>query len=208
MGKTWTVGSSGPDPQQLDEIAALLRHGEVFILPTDTIYGLHGSAANAGAVARVFAIKGRQQDKALPVLFASLEQARKTGVEFTPDQEAVLNDIWPARLTAILHLSRPLPAAQTTVAARVPALPWLRELLNRSGPLASTSANLSGDAPAIDPSALPHRITSQVAGIVDCGALEGKASTIVDFTSDPPRVVRPGEFLFTQNLWKKVWKSM
>lgn len=208
MAKVWKVASSGPDPRQLEEIATLLRQGEVLILPTDTIYGLHASATHRRAVSRIFEIKGREQDKVLPVLFASLDQAKETGVEFTPDQQGILESVWPARLTAVLRLNRPLPVAHPTVAARVPALPWLRELLTRSGPLSSTSVNLTGQEPAVNPDALPDQIVSQVAGVVDSGILEGRASTIVDFTSDPPRVVREGEFLFTQNLWKKMRKTM
>ena len=205
----WTIGPAGPDGQQLQELEDLLLGHEVLVLPTDTIYGLHGLAADAQAVDRIFELKGRSREKSLPVLVSSLEQLREAGVDLHKDVEECLGAIWPAPMTAILPLMRPMAAAPgRTVAARIPALPWLRQLIAATGPLASTSANQSGEAPTLDPSSLPAAIASGVAGIADAGTLRGTPSTIIDFTEDPPRVVRPGEFFFTQNLWKKARKTL
>ncbi|HUO83507.1 MAG TPA: L-threonylcarbamoyladenylate synthase [Thermoanaerobaculia bacterium] len=201
---------SGPDDDQIERIAAPLRRGSVIVLPTDTIYGFHALAGSDEAIRRIFAIKGREERKALPVLFANMAQLRDAGVRLPLAAAEFLEQTWPAPLTAILPLERPLAAASgaATVAARVPDLPWLRELLQRTGPLASTSANRSGEAPVTDPIELDPTLLNEVALVVDSGRLQGEPSTVVDFTEDLPRVVREGSFRFTQKLWKRVWKSL
>lgn len=208
--KRWKIDTQGPNADQIAKISALLKAGEVILLPTDTIYGLHADALDREAVERIFEIKKRPAEKSFPVLFASFDQMGKAGVTLPPEVHRVLREIWPAPLTAILRLREPVPASagELTIAARIPALFWLRRLLEESGPLASTSANLSGQEPLRDPAALPAEIERKIAGIVDAGLFPGKASTIVDFTSGTPDVVRQGEFFFTQKLWKKMRKTL
>lgn len=205
----WKIKTESPDEQQLNEMRKLLLEGQVLVLPTDTIYGLHAVATNPSAVDRIFELKGRSSEKSLPVLASSVDQLRDLGVELSVRQRSFLENIWPAPLTAIVPLARPLPAAEgPTVAVRIPALLWLRRFIASTGPLASTSANKSGEPPAHDPSSLSNEIAAGVGGIADAGVLRRAASTIVDFTTDPPRVVRPGDFFFTQNLWKSMWKTL
>jgi L-threonylcarbamoyladenylate synthase len=210
LSKRWKIGSEGPDPAQLEEIAALLKRGEVIVAPTDTIYGLHAVAANDPAVRKIFAIKGRSEEKPLPVLFSSVEQLEEAGAILSEEVRETLREIWPAPFTAVVPLLRPIPASAgaATVAARVPSVPWLLRLIERTGPLASTSANRSGLEPVSDPSSLPTELEREVGGLIDAGRVGGRPSTIVDFTGASPRVLRSGDFFFTQNLWKKSRKSL
>jgi L-threonylcarbamoyladenylate synthase len=210
MPELWNIGPNGPDPMQSSEIVQRLESGGVLLLPTDTIYGIHGRALDPSAVRRIFAIKGREQDKPLPVLFASIAQLKALGAVLSPRAEDFLGQTWPAPLTALVELQRSIPATagSTTVAARVPAVGWLRQLLLAAGPLASTSANVSGQAPACRVSDVPAEVRGQLDGIVDSGRLTGLASTIIDLSSDPPILVRQGEFVFRQKLWKKVRKTL
>ena len=87
---------------------------------------------------------------------------------------------------------------------RVPDLAWLRELAASSGPLASTSANRSGEPPITT----PDRLEMAVDGVVDGGLFSGEPSTIVDFTGDEPRLIREGDSAFTQKVWKTLRKSL
>lgn len=192
----------------LDSIAAALDSGGVVLLPTDTIYGLHAKADDAAAVAKIAEMKGREGEKPFVVLAASLEQVEAMGAVLNDDVRPLLAAVWPAPVTAILPLRAPIAASRgaSTVAVRVPALDWLRELLVRTGPLVSTSANRSGESPIRVPSDLARPLQSQLAAIVDAGPLMGEASAIVDFTGNPPRVVRGSETLFTQKVWKSLWK--
>lgn len=197
-------------PTDTDAIAAALHRGGVVLLPTDTIYGLHARADDAAAVAKIAEMKEREGEKPFVVLAASLEQVEAMGAVLREEVRALLAAAWPAPVTAILPLRQPIAASRgaATVAVRVPALEWLRELLERTGPLVSTSANRSGETPIRVPSELARPLQNQLAGLVDAGPLPGEASAIVDFTCNPPRVVRGAESLFSQKVWKSLWKSL
>jgi L-threonylcarbamoyladenylate synthase len=190
--------TSEPSPELLDEIAATLLSGGVALLPTDTIYGLHALASNEAAVAKIAAIKGREEGKRFVVIAASVDQLLDYGAA-VPE---VLRSIWPAPLTAVV------PHADGNVAVRVPDVGWLRALLARTGPLVSTSANRSGEPPVRKPDELAHDLQTQLDLVLDAGPRDGKPSAIVDFTGSSPRIVREGEPTFTQFLRKTLWKSL
>jgi L-threonylcarbamoyladenylate synthase len=194
--KRWRVAGA-PTEQQLDEVAALLRSGGIVLLPTDTIYGLHALANDASA-ARVAAIKERDQEKRFVIIAASIAQLRSAGAEIP----SMLNNIWPAPMTAILR------RGAETIAARVPDLQWLRDLLERTGLLISTSANRSGEPPITIPDALSNELLRAIDGIVDAGSRDGKPSAIVDFTETEPRFIREGDPGFTQDLRKTLSKKL
>ena len=194
--KRWQLAGA-PTEAQLDEIAALLRSGGVVLLPTDTIYGLH-ALANDVSSARIAAIKGRDAEKRFVIIAASVAQLEAMGVDVPP----VLKNIWPAPLTAILR------RGSKTIAARVPDLKWLRELLQRTGPLISTSANRSGEPPITIFEALADDLLRAIDGIADSGAQNGKPSVIVDFTETEPRFIREGDPRFTQDLRKTLSKKL
>ena len=191
------------DVIRIEELAEVIKSGEVAVLPTDTIYGFHALADDGDALDRIFAIKGRETTKPLPVLFSSIQQLADLGADLD-HARSCLESIWPAPLTAVLRLKKPLAATvgQLTVAARIPASEWLRHLLSMTGPLASTSLNRSGDPPAASLENLPPDSLDDVAIVVDGGVLDGQPSTVVEFTETLPRVIRQGAFVFTQNLWK------
>jgi len=195
--KRWRVDGE-PSDDVLDEIADVLRAGGVALLPTDTIYGLHAVAANEEAVARVRSMKERGDQKPFVTIAASAEQLERM-VSAIPD---VLREIWPAPVTAILA------SDATTIAARVPDLPWLRALLDRTGPLISTSANRSGEPPITTPEMLAQDLFEALDAVLDAGLREGQPSTIVDFTGDEPRIVREGDPGFSQFLRKRLWKAL
>jgi tRNA threonylcarbamoyl adenosine modification protein (Sua5/YciO/YrdC/YwlC family) len=195
--KEWRV-EDVPGDDVLDALADVLRSGGVALLPTDTIYGLHAVAANQEAVDRIAAMKERPSEKAFVVIAASVEQLTAMDV-VVPD---VLRTIWPAPLTAIL------PSGTSTIAARVPDLDWLRALLARTGPLVSTSANRSGEAPITSPELLDPAMKNWLDALLDQGIHDGKPSTIVDFTGSEPRMVREGDSGFTQILRKSLWKDL
>ena len=195
--KRWRVDGE-PSEDVLDEIADVLRAGGVALLPTDTIYGLHALATNDQAAARIRSMKDRGDDKPFVIIASSVEQLEKLGATI-PD---ALRNIWPAPLTAILA------SGETTIAARIPDLPWLRALLDRTGPLVSTSANRSGEPPITTPEMLADDLLAVLDALLDAGPREGQPSTIVDFTGDEPRVVREGDPGFAQFLRKTLRKAL
>ena len=204
-----TSRDRAPSSEEISVIRQTFEEGGIAILPTDTLYGLHAPADNSPAVARIFDAKKRAGSQPLVVLCSSIHQVRRLGVQMDQPTARALGELWPAPLTAILRLREPIAATAglSTAAVRVPDLAWLRELLESTGPLASTSVNLSGERAVYSTDEIPMELLEKVDVLLDGGTLASSASTLVDFTSEPPRVVREGKFLFTQNLWKTMWKS-
>jgi L-threonylcarbamoyladenylate synthase len=209
MSRRWHIDER-PTAVQMHEIARTLEEGKVVLLPTDTIYGLHARALDDEAVARVAEIKGRDDTKPFIVLADSTDQFAGLGIEAAPEILDALRSIWPAPLTVILRLREPIPASRgmLTLAVRIPALEWLRELVSRTGPLVSTSANRSGEAPIESPAEVARDLQSRIDATVDAGPRSGEASAILDLTRNEPRFIREGEHSFTQNVWKTLRKSL
>jgi L-threonylcarbamoyladenylate synthase len=194
--KRWPIHGA-PSAAQLDEIAATLLGGGVVLLPTDTIYGLHAVASHENAVSRIRAMKGRDADKPFIVLAANVDQIAAMGIDVLPE----FRQIWPAPLTVIFA------SGATSTAVRIPALGWLRELLERTGPLVSTSANRSGEPPITEPEKLARDLQTALDGLVDEGLRQGEPSAILDLTGSEPRFIREGEGSFTQKVWKTLRKT-
>jgi tRNA threonylcarbamoyl adenosine modification protein (Sua5/YciO/YrdC/YwlC family) len=209
MTRRWQIADA-PTALQLNEIARTLAGGAVVLMPTDTVYGLHTLALDEEAVARVAEIKGREDTKPFIVLAASMDQLQPLGICATRNALEALESLWPAPLTAILPLDAPIAASRggTTLAVRIPALDWLRELVTRTGPLVSTSANRSGEPLVESPELLARDLQERLDGIVDGGVRSGEPSAIVDLTSAEPHVLRDGEHSFTQKVWKTLRKTL
>ena len=164
-------------------------------MPTETFYALAADPASARGIERVLALKGRDGSKPLLVLFASREQLEPLGVAAAPAVLDRFMAIWPAPLTVVLPLVRPLPASlgASSLAVRLPAHDALRALLSRVGPLTGTSWNRSGEPPRSDPDADDD--PAEIDLVVDGGRTPGGApSTLLDATVSPPRVLRAGAF--------------
>lgn len=194
----------------MTSIADTLLGGGIVLMPTDTIYGLHALANDARAIKRIVDMKGRGEDKPFVVIGASRTQLEELGATFDDETKRAVDELWPGPLTAIVPLRQPIAASRgaSTIAVRVPALDSLRALLERTGPLASTSANRSGEPAITDPKLLSHDLHAAIDAIVDEGPRNGEPSTIVDFTGDEPRLIRGGETFFTQKVWKTLRKSL
>ena len=184
-------------PELLAELAGDLRRGGVAALPTETFYGLAADPRSPEGCARVFAVKGRDAEKALPVLAASAADLGGLGVSAAPGTISRIAALWPAPLTAVFALREPLPCTSggLSLAVRVPAHPALRRLLERTGPLTGTSANRSGEAPASTAAVVEEALGRAIDWLVDGGDTPGGLpSTVVDARVEPPRVLRAGAF--------------
>jgi tRNA threonylcarbamoyl adenosine modification protein (Sua5/YciO/YrdC/YwlC family) len=174
----------------------LLRRGRVVGMPTDTVYGLAADPTSREGVARLYEIKGRPADKPIALLVASVEQA-ETLVEVSGWAADLGRRHWPGPLTLVLPMSRPLPRwvgdpEKRTVGVRVPDHPMARELLEAAGPLAVTSANPSGEPPALDHHTARRMFGNLVDLYIEGTCPGGTASTVVDATGDRPRILRRG----------------
>lgn len=180
----------------IDAALSALRSGLVVGVPTDTVYGVAVDPANPVAVRRLFKLKGRGHHLPLAVLVASFEQA-ETLIRLTPSVRRLVEPHWPGALTAILRWRSALAEGvgdhrRETLGVRMPDHRVLAGLLDRSGPLAVTSANRSGSPPAIDAAGARRALGDGVTVYVDGRCHGGQASTVVDLTCNPPRILRPG----------------
>jgi L-threonylcarbamoyladenylate synthase len=192
-----SIGEILSSAQRMRALVDLLSRGGVAALPTETFYGLGADPLAEPAVRRVFAAKGRAEEKALPVLFASPDQLEALGVAAPAALLERLLSIWPAPLTVVLPLFRPIPASRgrLDLALRLPASEPLRRLLSSTGPLTGTSANLSGLPPTEDPDVVERLFDRTIDFLVDGGRTPGgRPSTLVDATVDPPAVLRAGAY--------------
>jgi tRNA threonylcarbamoyl adenosine modification protein (Sua5/YciO/YrdC/YwlC family) len=185
-----------PDDPVAEAAAAALR-GELIVIPTDTVYGIGTRPDDPVATGRVFDAKRRPQQLELPVLVATTAAAREVAV-FDARAERLAEAFWPGPLTLVLPRSDAsvgwqLGGDPATVGVRVPAHPVASAVLERSGPLAVTSANRSGDPPARTYAELRAAFGDGVA-VYLCAdePLGGEASTVLDLTAEPARILRAG----------------
>ncbi len=174
-----------------------VRAGELVVLPTDTVYGLGADAFDPVAVARLLEAKGRGRGMPPPVLVGSPATLDALSTQLPGWARVLVEHYWPGPLTLVVRqqpsLQWDLGETRGTVAVRMPHDKVALELLARTGPLAVSSANLTGMPAATDADQAAEMLSSQVAVILDGGPTQDdKPSTIVDCTGSQPRVLRVG----------------
>ena len=183
---------------ELEEAVRSLNSGGVVVFPTDTLYGLGADVFSLAALQRIFSIKGRRADLALPVLVAGLDQVEAVAQPVSAQTQRLAERFWPGPLTLVMRRSPDLPGLVTggadTVAVRMPGHPVPLELARRLGrPITGTSANRSGQPDLLDLSALENQLGNLVDHIIQTGPVPaGTASTIVNVTGDTPQLLRGG----------------
>jgi L-threonylcarbamoyladenylate synthase len=180
------------------EAAALaVRRGRLVVLPTDTVYGVAADAFDPDAVRDLLAAKGRGREMPPPVLISAATTADALALGLPKYARALMEHFWPGALTIVgkqqPSLQWDLGDTRGTVAIRMPDHPIALGLLERTGPLAVTSANLTGRPPATDAAQAEEMLGESVDVIVDAGPSPGgEASTIIDVTGVQGRVLRRG----------------
>lgn len=190
---------------ELSQAVDCLRKGGVIVFPTDTLYGLGADISNERALKRIFDIKGRPPQMALPVLVSSWHQALTITDSMSETGYRLAKHFWPGPLTLVArrspNLSDLVTGGSDTVAVRQPDHPVPLRLAAEVGPITGTSANLSGgpDLGSID--AIEGQLGPMVDYLVRCGpSPRGTSSTMVDVTSETPRLIREGALPFTEVL--------
>jgi L-threonylcarbamoyladenylate synthase len=181
----------------LSAAATAVRSGQLIVLPTDTVYGLGADAFDATAVADLLAAKGRGRDMPLPVLVGSWDTIDGLVTFVSDSARRLIEAFWPGGLTIVVQhapsLSWDLGDARGTVAIRMPQHPVALELLALTGPMAVSSANISGQPAALTVIEAREQLADKVEVYLDGGpSLIGVASTIVDITAEVPRILRAG----------------
>jgi L-threonylcarbamoyladenylate synthase len=170
--------------------AALLRAGDVVAFPTDTVYGVGVAASHPERIPALFELKGRPPDRRIPLLVADLAQASAHGA-LTDERAGLLAAaLWPGGLTMVL------PTADGTQAYRAPDHPVALALIRAAGPIYATSANVSDQPDTLGGDEVLIAFATRqddLAAVVDGGAVPGGvASTVVDLSVTPARILREG----------------
>ncbi len=192
--KTQTILKS--DPAAHKTVLEIIRRGGVVAVPTDTVYGIACALDNPQAINQLYAIKERDKLKAIPVLVGDLQQLDRIASDFNSQAQTLAKRYWPGALTLVVEKNPKLPQELTiypTVGIRMPAYDWLLDLMRASGPLATTSANLSGAASPASAQEVLTQLDGRIELIVDGGICAGGIpSTVVDCSQQPLKILREG----------------
>jgi L-threonylcarbamoyladenylate synthase len=182
--------------ESLQRALALLRDGGLVAFPTDTVYGLGALAFNGEAVESIYRAKERPADKAIPILLADASALELVAADISDTTRRLAARFWPGPLTLITWKKQSLPravSATATVGVRVPDHAAARALLHVAGPMAVTSANLSGRPSSTSAQEVLAQLGGRIELILDGGnAPGGMPSTVVDLTQPELVIVRAG----------------
>ena len=201
MGSHRRGTQAAPVSDDFTLASAAVRRGRLIVLPTDTIYGVGALPRSPGGVAGIFEAKGRPMDRPIPVLAASAEDLYDV-VVFDERARAVAAALWPGPLSLVLE-RRPdwpydLGGNQATIAVRVTRNEVARRLLERTGPLAVTSANVSGEPPAKTVDEARAALGDRVAVYLDGGPCTDEPSSVVSLVGEEVRLLREGSVSLEQ----------
>jgi tRNA threonylcarbamoyl adenosine modification protein (Sua5/YciO/YrdC/YwlC family) len=181
----------------IEAAATAIRRGQLIVVPTDTVYGIAADAFSPDAVQSLLTAKGRGRDMPPPVLVSAATTLDALAIGIPPYARALVERFWPGALTVVCRqqssLQWDLGETRGTVAVRMPDDEVALAVLERTGPLAVSSANLSGRPAARNADEAESMLGEAVEVIVDAGTTPGaEASTIVDCTGSEGRILRRG----------------
>jgi L-threonylcarbamoyladenylate synthase len=192
--ETKILPASSPDALPL--ALEILKRGGLVAFPTDTVYGVGALAFDGIAVESIYAAKDRPVEKAIPVLIGDPDNLVKVSLEVPEITLKLAARFWPGPLTLVVPKHPDLPeavSAAPTVGVRVPDHPVARALLRAAGPMAVTSANLSGQPSPVTAQEVFAQLGGRIALILDDGKTPGGVpSTVVDCTGAEPQILREG----------------
>lgn len=191
------VDLTSSNPEATDALCRALTAGAIALVPTETVYGLAVLPSIERAVSRLFEMKGRPQERRLPVAVSSLAQVEALGARLTADARRLIWKHWPGPITLAIGLEETAgtPAwlrGRDEAAFRCPAAQFLLDAIDRLGPLFLTSANAHGEAAATTVPAALASIASVPEIAFDAGDLPGLASTVVNLNLATPLIERIG----------------
>lgn len=179
-----------------EQALQVLRSGGLVAFPTDTVYGVGALAFAADAVARLYWAKERPAERAIPILLGRASDVGTVAEDVSDMATTLARRFWPGPLTLVVRKAPDVPnsvASGPTVGVRVPDHAIALAILQAAGPMAVTSANVSGQVPARTAREVTAQLDAKVDLVVDGGMTPGGVpSTVLDCTGEVPRILRPG----------------
>lgn len=184
---------------KIQEIIQLLEKGEVGVIPTDTIYGIVGSALIPETVEKIYQLRKRVKDKPMVILISDLNDLNHFNIKLSDEQRKFLQKIWPNPVSVVLGCDDEnlfyLHRGTKSLAFRIPKLGWLLSLIKQTGPLVAPSANYEGDPPVQTIDDAKKYFGDQAAFYVNGGKIKSQPSTLIKLNVDGSwRVLREGNF--------------
>ncbi|MBN2255961.1 MAG: threonylcarbamoyl-AMP synthase [Deltaproteobacteria bacterium] len=193
------INPSNLDPRALEEAGKIIRKGGIVAYPTETFYGLGADGGSESSVEKIFAVKGRDFNKPIPLIIAGRSHLAAWAASIPETAQQLMDRFWPGPLTLLFQALPGVSSRLTggtgkigircssnTIAAGLAALIG-------GGALTATSANLSGQEECVSAGEVMDRLGSRIDAVIDGGTTPGeKGSTIVDVTADPPVIIREG----------------
>ena len=197
MSKTFDCADETQRPVGIASAISALKGGGLVVMPTDTVYGIGADAFDGAAVAALLAAKGRGRDMPVPVLVGSWHTIDGLVYSVPESARELIRAFWPGALSLVVQqapsLQWDLGDAQGTVMLRMPLHPVAIDLLREVGPMAVSSANISGRPAAVTAADARDQLGDLVEVYLEAGpSANGAASTIVDLTGAQPRILREG----------------
>jgi len=191
-----TITLPAENPESISSALSLFRDGDIVAFPTDTVYGLGTDPFQASGIIKLFEAKGRDSNKAIAILIGSVEQAQLVTDHMTDLAIRLCEVFWPGGLTVIVPRKNNLPELISNtdrIGIRMPNHPLALEMLKTFGPLATTSANLSGKPDAVTARDVYDQLNGRVPLILDGGKCRGGVpSTVIDCSGSEPIILREG----------------
>ena len=191
-----TVMMPASDPHAIERALDILNANGLVAFPTDTVYGVGALISSAQGIDRLFEAKIRSANKAVAVLVGDPAQLAQLTPGLTPSAERLALHFWPGALTLVVPRHPDLPeniSPVPTVGVRMPDHPFALALMRQSGPLATSSANISGEANTLTAEQVYEQLQNRVDLILDGGPVPGGVpSTVVDCTSEQVTILRQG----------------
>lgn len=179
--------------ENLSKIISLIKDGKIGIMPTDTIYGIVGSALIPDTVEQIYKLRKRATDKPMIILISGLNDLQYFTIKLTDKQKKFLEKIWPNPVSVILPCESKkfnyLHRGKNSLAFRIPKDQWLISLLKKTGPLVAPSANFEGEKPSETIKEAEKYFGEKVAFYLDEGEIKSKASTLVQLNEDGTFIV-------------------
>lgn len=185
---------------KFEEIILPLKLGRIGVIPTDTIYGIVGSAFIPETVEKIYKLKRRATDKPFIILISSLNDLNHFNIKLTDKQKNFLKKNWPNPFSVVLPVSsekwKYLHRGTNSLAFRLPKDQKLMEIIKQTGPLVAPSANFEGEKPSETIDEAKKYFGRGVDFYVDGGRMVAKPSTLIEITDDSVRVLREGDYKF------------
>lgn len=202
-----TVLLSTDDKDAIQRALAVLNAGGLVAFPTDTVYGLAARVDNPAGIDRLYEAKSRSGSKAIAVLVGEVDQLAILTPGLTTGAERLASRFWPGALTLVVPKHPNLPAnlsPMPTVGVRMPNHAFARALMRVTGPLSTSSANISGDTNTVTAHQVMEQLGGRIEMVLDGGTSPGGVpSTVVDCTQDQPKILRQGAI--SESEIKRVW---